>query len=172
MATNNSNITFKGNKLSVLGKSLAVGDKCPDFKLTGADLSDVTLSQFAGKTLVLSVVPSLDTPVCAEQTKRFNTEATSFSDNVVILTISMDLPFAQSRWCGLEGVKNVRAVSDYKYHTFGKQTGTYIEDNGLLARAVFLVDTAGTIQHVEYVDDITHHPDYNAIVARVKELNR
>ena len=114
MAADNQNITFKGNKLTVLGKSLRVGDMLPDFKLTGGDLGDVTKSQFLGRNLILSIVPSLDTPVCAEQTKRFNEEVEKFGDKATILTVSMDLPFAQARWCGLEGVTRLKTASDYK----------------------------------------------------------
>jgi len=170
MNTSNQNITFKGNKVSVTGRELHEGDALPEFKLTGVDMSDVTNATFSGKVLVLSVVPSLDTPVCAIQTKRFNQEAGSLSDDVVILTVSVDLPFAQKRWCGAEGVDNVMTASDYKYRSFGENFGTYINELGLLCRAVFVVDQHDKLAYVEYVQEVTSEPDYSAALATVKNL--
>jgi len=168
MGTSNQTITFKGDGVTVVGKCIAVGEQAPDFTLTGNDLSDVTLSNFEGKVLVISSVPSLDTPVCQAQTKRFNEEVTKLNDSVVVLTVSVDLPFAQKRFCGAEGIENVQTASDYKHRTFGENYGTYIQELGLLARAVFVVGKDGTVAYVDYVSEITEEPDYEAAIEQVK----
>lgn len=171
MNKTNKNITFKNNKLTVLGHEIKEGEKAPYFKLTGVEMQDVTLEQFKDKVLIISVVPSLDTPTCAVQTKRFNKEAAALSDKVAILTVSMDLPFAQKRWCGLEEVENLTTASDYKGRSFGQAYGTLIEELGVLTRAVFIVDRQGTIRHVEYVASISDEPDYVAALECVKSLS-
>lgn len=170
MALTNDNITFLGNRLNIIGSPLEAGRPCPDFKLTGTDFGDVNLSHFKGKVLIVSVTPSLDTPLCSEQTARFNHEVESFAGKAAVLAVSMDLPFAQSRWCGANEAKHVKAASDYKYQKFGRDTGTYIKDSGLLTRAVFVVDPAGIVRHVEYVDDTSNPPDFSAAINKAREF--
>lgn len=169
MNKSNKNITFKGNQLTILGNEIKEGQSAPDFRLVGKDMADVTLDNFKGKVLILSVVPSLDTPTCSIQTKRFDQEATSLSKDTVILTVSMDLPFAQARWCGAQEVENVVTASDYKYRSFGETYGTLIKEMGLLTRAVFVVGKDGKIKHVDYVPSISDEPDYTAALQKAKE---
>lgn len=163
MNTTNTNLTFQGNPLKVVGKALSIGAKCPAFTLTGTDMKDVTEANIAGKTAIIVVVPSLDTPVCSIEVKKFNTEAGSLK-NTVVLTVSEDLPFAQKRWCGAEGVLNVLVASDYKYRTFGEKFGAWLPDVGLLARSVFVVDSTGVVRHVEYVTELSAEPNYGAAI--------
>lgn len=164
-------ITFKGtDTLHLEGSELKVGDRLPSFKLVGTDMQDLTNSSFAGKKLVVSIVPSLDTPVCSVETKRFNEMATNLADDVAILTASMDLPFAQKRWCGAEGVERVVVGSDYKYHSFGTAFGALIKEWGLLSRAVFVADKEGKVKYVEYVPEVSAEPDYDKVLAAVKSL--
>ena len=162
--TSNQKITWKGKPLTVLGRELHVGEKAPALRLVGNELQDITSDQFKGKRLVISVVPSLDTSTCATQTKKFNQEADKYAADVVILTVSEDLAFAQARWCGAEGVKNVITASNYKYRNFGEDFGVYIQDLGLLTRAVFVIDPRNTITHVEYVENLSAEPDYAAVM--------
>lgn len=169
MAKSNEGITMKGNPIKVLGPVLEAGAKIPDVVLTGPDLADVPLSKFAGKKLVVVSVPSLDTPTCSIETKRFNKEATSMSD-VVVVVVSRDLPFAQKRWCGAEGVESLVVLSDYKHRSFAQAFGVDWVDPGLLARAVFVVDKTGTVQLADYVDEIADEPNYESILAAVKSL--
>jgi thiol peroxidase len=131
-------------------------------------LSDVTNAAFAGKVLVVVSIPSIDTPVCATETKKFNQEASALSDDVVIAIVSRDLPFAFKRWCGAEGVSKVVTLSDFKHRSFGKQFGVELPDLGLLARAVFVADKSGKIVHVDYVSEVADEPDYTAVHAAVK----
>ncbi|MEY4701547.1 MAG: hypothetical protein RL326_1734 [Pseudomonadota bacterium] len=168
MAKNNEKITMKGNPLKVEGRCLEEGAQLPAFTLTGADLSDVTSAAFAGKVLVVVSIPSIDTPVCAIETKKFNQEASSLSDDVVIAIVSRDLPFAFKRWCGAEGVSKVVTLSDFKHRSFGKQFGVELPDLGLLARAVFVADKSGKIVHVDYVSEVADEPDYGAALKAVK----
>lgn len=160
--------TFKGNPLTLVGAELKVGDRAPHFKLVGNDLSDVESATFHGKVRVLSVAPSLDTPVCATQTRRFNKEAVDLSDDVAILSVSLDLPFALSRFCGAEGIERVLTASDYKYRSFGEAYGVYIRELGLLARAVFVIDRDDKVVHAEYVREVTSEPDYAAALEAVR----
>lgn len=162
-------ITFKGNTMNLKGKPPAEGAACPAFKLTGNDLSDLNSSDYRGKVLVLSVVPSVDTGVCATQTRTFNKEAAGLSRDVVILTVSLDLPFAQKRFCAAEGIDQVVMGSDYKYHEFAEKFGLLINELGLLARAVIVVDKNGTIIHSQVVPEMTHEPDYKAALDAVKK---
>lgn len=171
MNKSNQNIKFLGNSVTVRGCELKEGAKLPEFKLVGQDLKDIVNSNFAGKVLVISVVPSLDTPTCSLQTKRFNQEAEKLGGGVAILTVSRDLPFAQARWCGAEGVKSVVTASDYKYRTFGETFGVELPDMGLLARAVFVVGTDGKIEYLEYVPNISEEPEYEPILTKIKELS-
>ncbi len=168
-------ITFQGNPLTLLGTELKVGDSAPDATLCkrselANDLSPVQLSSYKGKVCVISVVPSLDTPVCDMQTRKFNEAAGNLGDNVVVLTMSMDLPFAQARWCGAAGVDKVTTLSDHRDAAFGKAFGALIKELRLLARAVFVVDSAGTIQYIQLVKEVTEEPDYNAALEAVKKL--
>ncbi|MHC4843786.1 MAG: thiol peroxidase [Planctomycetota bacterium] len=163
-------ITMKGDPLTLLGPELNAGDTAPDFKAAANDLSEVSLSNFKGKTCVITAVPSLDTPVCDVMTRRFSEEATDLGDDVVVLAVSMDLPFAQSRWCGAAGVENVHTVSDYNGASFGQSYGVLIKGLNLLARAVFVVDKEGIIRYVEIVNELTNEPDYNAALDAVKGL--
>ena len=170
MNKSNKNISFKGNKLTILGTEIKEGDKAPAFTLVGTEMNDVTLDSFKGKALILSVVPSLDTPTCAIQTKRFNKEAASLSKDVAILTVSLDLPFAQKRWCGAEEVENLTTASDYKYRSFGEAYGAYIKEMGLLARAVFVIGKDSKVNYVEYVANLSDEPDYAGALKAVKQL--
>lgn len=160
--------TFKGGPLTLLGPEIKVGDPAPDFKLVGNDLADINSASLGGKVLVLSVAPSIDTPVCAAQTRTFNERAAGLSDDVVILSISLDLPFALGRFCGAEGIERVRTASDYKYRSFGEAYGVYIRELGLLARAVFVVGRDGKVVHAQYVPEVTNEPDYAAVLDAVK----
>ncbi len=155
-------ITFQGNPLTLLGSAVKVGDKAPDFHVLDNGLSPVSLASYLGKVIIISSVPSLDTPVCDLETRRFNDEAAKLGKDVVVLTVSMDLPFAQSRWCGAAGVSNVITLSDHKDASFGQAYGVLIKELRLLARAVFVVDRTGSIRYVELVKEITHEPDYDA----------
>jgi len=168
MTERNGEITFKGNPLTLIGPKLKVGSEAPHFTLTANDLSDLRCDAYHGKIVVLSVVPSLDTPVCAVQTRTFNQQATRLAKDVVVLTVSMDLPFAQKRFCGAEGIDRVVTASDYKYRTFGEAFGVLIKELGLLARAVFVLDRQGKVVHVEYVPEVTQEPDYEKALAAVK----
>lgn len=168
MTERNGEITFKGNPLTLIGPKLKVGSEAPHFTLTANDLSDLRCDAYRGKIVVLSVVPSLDTPVCAVQTRTFNQQATRLEKDVVVLTVSMDLPFAQKRFCGAEGIDRVVTASDYKYRTFGEAFGVLIKELGLLARAVFVLDRRGKVVYAEYVPEVTHEPDYEKALAAVK----
>jgi thiol peroxidase len=161
-------ITFKGNPMTLIGPELTVGSNLPEFKLTAQDLSDLTRDSFAGKTLVVSVVPSLDTPVCATQTKKFYEQAAGHSDQVALLTVSLDLPFAAKRFCAAEGVESAITGSDFKYQSFGEAFGVKIKELGLFARAVFVADPHGKVTHAEYVAEATNEPNYDAAMAAVK----
>ena len=163
-------ITFQGNPLTLLGSTINVGDAAPDVVLLGNDLSPVQLSAYKGKVCVISVVPSLDTPVCDIQTRKFNEEAGSLGENVAILTMSMDLPFAQARWCGAAGVDKVATLSDHRDAAFGEAFGLLIKELRLLARAVLVVDQEGIIQYIQLVKEVTEEPDYSAVLEAVKKL--
>ena len=170
MVQRTGKITFQGNSLTLIGPEVKVGDSAPDVTLLSNDMSPVELSTYRGKICVISVVPSLDTPVCDMQTRKFNEEAGNLGDNVVILTVSMDLPFAQSRWCGAAGVEKVVTLSDHRDANFGEAFGVLIKELRLLARAVFVVDKDGTVQYIQLVKEVTEEPDYNAVIEAVKKL--
>ena len=163
-------VTMKGNPITLIGPELKVGDRAPDFVAIDNDLSQVSLESFRGKVCIVSSVPSLDTPVCDMETRRFNSEASRLGDDVVVLTISMDLPFAQKRWCGAAGVDQVVTLSDHRDGAFGEAYGVLIKDLRLLARAVFVLDKEGTIRYLELVKEIASEPDYEAVLAAVAEL--
>jgi thioredoxin-dependent peroxiredoxin len=165
-----ASVTFKGNPVTLLGNEVKVGDQAPDFKVLANDLSEVTLQDSKGQVRLISVVPSLDTGVCDAQTRRFNEEAANL-DNVKILTVSVDLPFAQKRWCGAAGIDNVQTLSDHRELSFGEAFGVAIKELRLLARAVFVVDSNDKVTYVEYVSEATDHPDYEAAVEAAKQAN-
>jgi thiol peroxidase len=163
-------VTMKGNPVTLIGPELKVGDKAPDFIVVDNDLSQVNLESFRGKVCIISAVPSLDTPVCDMETRRFNSEASRLGSDVVVLTISMDLPFAQKRWCGAAGVDRVVTLSDHRDGSFGRAYGVLIKDLRLLARAVFVIDKEGRITYLELVKEIASEPDYEGVLAAVAEL--
>lgn len=165
-----ANITFKNNPVTLLGKEVKVGDKAPNFSVLANDLSPVTLEDSAGKVRLISSVPSLDTGVCDQQTRKFNEAAAELGENVVVLTLSVDLPFAQKRWCAAAGIENVQTLSDHRDLSFGQAYGVAIEELRLLARAIFVVDAQDNVTYVEYVSEATTHPDYEAAIAAVKAL--
>ncbi|CCH48090.1 thiol peroxidase [Pseudodesulfovibrio piezophilus] len=170
MSERNGVATFQGDPLTLIGPEIKVGDTAPDFVLAGNDMSSASLADFAGKVLIIASVPSLDTPVCDMETRRFNTEAAALGDDVTILTVSMDLPFAQARWCGAAGVDAVKTLSDHKDASFGEGWGTLVKELRLLTRAVFVVDKEGKVAYVEYLPEITDEPDYGAALDAAKAL--
>jgi len=163
-------ITFKGNPMTLAGSALAVGSAAPAFELHYADagIKKLSLEELKGKPTIISVVPSLDTPTCAIQTKRFNQDLGSMGDKVNAVTVSRDLPFAQARFCGAEDVKLMRTASDYQTHKFGADYGLTIEELKLLTRAVFVLDSKGTIVYKEIVPEVTQEPDYDKALAALK----
>ncbi|AWB44157.1 thiol peroxidase [Paenibacillus sp. CAA11] len=162
--------TFKGNPITLIGPELKVGDTAPDFTLSKNLLEEATLQDYAGKIKLISVVPSLDTGVCDAQTRRFNQEADNLGDKVVILTVSADLPFAQARWCGAAGIDRVITLSDYKTNSFGEAYGVLIKEFRIDHRAIFVLDADNKIRYVEYLKEMSEHPDYDKALAAVKEL--
>ncbi len=162
-------VTLKGNPFTLVGQELKPGDRAPDFEVVGKDLKPVKLSDTQGKVRIFSVVPSLDTPVCDVMTRRFNKEAADL-EGVQIYTISMDLPFAQSRWCAASGVDNIIMLSDHRDGSFGRNYGTLIKELRLEARAIVVVDEDGVVQHVEYVKEVANQPDYDAALEAVRKL--
>jgi len=163
-------VTLKGNPVTLAGKALKVGDSAPDFKLQNTGLEEISLANSSGKTRLIATVPSLDTGVCHAETKRFSDEAGALS-NAEVIVISMDLPFGIKRWCGAEGVANISTLSAHRCTKFGEDYGVLIKGGGLdrcLARAIFVVDPSGKLKHVEYVSEITQHPNYDAALAAAK----
>ena len=163
-------VTFMGNPLTLLGPALKAGDKAPNFNVLDNTLNPVQLSSYKGKVCILSSVPSLDTPVCDLETRRFNQEAATLGSDVAVLTLSMDLPFAQKRWCGAAGVDKVTTLSDHRDASFGTAYGTLIKELRLLARCVFVVDRDGIIRYIQLVKEIAQEPDYAAVLDAVKKL--
>lgn len=163
-------VTFLSNPLTLVGKELKPGDQAPDATLVKQDLSTVNLSDYFGKVLLISVVPSLDTGVCSAQTKRFNEEASRLPDAVRVLTVSMDLPFAQKRFCGAENIDKIEVLSDHREASFGQAYGTLVKELRIESRAVFVIDPQGVIRYVEYVPEITNHPNYDAALQAVRAL--
>lgn len=172
MAETKNSITFKGNPLALTGNLPRVGGQTPDFAVLGNDLSSVKLSDFKGKRLVICSVPSLDTPVCDTEVRKFNERATSLGDDVAVLVVSMDLPFAQKRWCGAAGVKSVQTLSDHRDASFGNAYGVLIKDLRLLARAVFVVDKDGRIRYIQLVKELSNEPDYEAALKALRETQK
>ncbi len=163
-------VTMHGNPLNLIGNIPEIGQKAPDFTVFDNTLALKHFSDYYGKTLVISAVPSLDTPVCDMETRKFNEMAANLGDNVQVLTISMDLPFAQARWCGAAGIERVQTLSDYAQASFGENYGILIENLRLLARAVFIIDKNGILQYVQLVPEVSQEPDYDAVLNAVKQL--
>jgi len=163
-------VTFKGNPKTVIGPKLKVGEKAPDFELLNNDLAEVRLKNSAGKIRLISVVPSLDTGICDAQTRRFNEEAAKFGSDVVVLTVSVDLPFAQKRWCGAAGIDRVETLSDHLDMNFGDAYGTHIKELRLEQRSIFIVDKNDVIRYVQYVPEVAQHADYDEALAALKSI--
>ncbi|HEY5764519.1 MAG TPA: thiol peroxidase [Candidatus Deferrimicrobiaceae bacterium] len=163
-------VTSKGKPVTLLGPEIRVGDPAPDFTVVDTSLSPVTLGDFRGKVKVISSVTSLDTAVCDVETRRFNQEAASLGENVVVLTISLDLPFAQRRWCAAAGVDRVKVLSDYQDRSFAAAYGVLIRESKLLSRSIFVVDGKDVVRYVQHVPEIGQEPDYGAVLAAVKGL--
>ncbi len=163
-------VKMKGNPITLIGPELKKGDQAPDFRCVENLGSEISLESFGNDVKVFNVVVSVDTPVCDVQIRRFNEEAAELSDSVQIITVSMDLPFAQSRYCATAGVERVGTASDYQYASFGESYGVLIKENRLLARAIFVVGRNNVIEHVEYVEDIVNEPDYDAALEVIKSI--
>lgn len=165
-------ITFKGQPLTLMGHTIKVGEQAPDVEVTDNNLTPVKLSSFRGKICIVSSVPSLDTPVCDIETRHFNEAATKLGNDVAILTISMDLPFAQKRWCGASHSHAVTTLSDHRDASFGRSWGVLIKEWRLLSRAIFVTDKHGVIRYIQFVKEITEQPDFDAILKEVEKLRK
>ena len=163
-------VTFQGMPLTLVGEGLSAGDKAPEFNLLDNALSPVRLSDFKGRVCLLLTVPSLDTPVCDMETRRFNQEASQLGADIAVLAVSMDLPFAQKRWCGAAGIEQVQTLSDHRDASFGQSYGVLVKELRLLARAVFVVDQEGVIRYEQIVGEIVNEPDYDAALSEAKKL--
>jgi thioredoxin-dependent peroxiredoxin len=164
-------VTFKGNPLTLAGEAVTVGQQAPDFTLhyfEAGSMKTIKPADLKGKPTILSVVPSLDTPVCATQTKKFNEQLGSYGDRINAITVSLDLPFAQNRFCGGENIKNIRCASDYQDRTFGKNWGMLIDELKILARGTFVLDKDGKVVHAQQVKEVTEEPDYDAALKALK----
>jgi len=180
-AVNNTNIvtkerngivTMQGKPITLIGPEIKIGQKAPDFIVQGADLSDVKLSDFKGKVKLVCSVPSVDTPVCDAEIHRFNQEASKSVAGTVIIFISMDMPFAQKRFCAAAGINNAKTFSDHRYADFGEAYGVLIKDVRLLSRAIFIIDKDDIVRYVEYVKDVSLPPDYAAALKAFKEITQ
>ncbi len=169
MEEHKSAATFKNQPLTLIGHTIHVGEAAPDFEAVDNSMNTVKFSKWKGKTCVICSVPSIDTPVCDMEVKRFNEAADHFGKGLAVLTVSMDLPFAQQRWCGAAGVHSVVTLSDYREANFGRAYGVLIKEWHLLSRAVFIVDREGIVRYTEYVKEVSNHPDYQAVL---EELGR
>ncbi|MFN4033103.1 MAG: thiol peroxidase [Fimbriimonadales bacterium] len=163
-------VTFQGQPLTLVGNALKPGEPAPDATVVKQDLTPVNIHDYKGHVLLISVVPSLDTSVCSAQTKRFNEEASKLPDSVKLVTVSMDLPFAQKRFCGAEGIDKIEVLSDHREGAFGQAYGTLVKELRILCRAVFVVDAQGVVRYAEYVPEITNHPNYDAALQAVRQL--
>ena len=170
MSYQNRTVALKGNKQILTGNVVKEGNAAPDFKAVELDMRQFEFSKTSGKIRIISAVSSLDTPVCDRETRRFNEEAAKLGTDVEIITISMDLPFAQRRWCGAAGIDKVKVLSDYRDRSFGHAYGVLVEESKLLARAVFIVDRNGILRYLQLVDDISHEPDYQSVLQAAKTL--
>ncbi len=163
--------TMHGKPLTLIGPEIKVGDKAPDFRLLTNNLKTVSLSDYEGKIKLISVIPSLDTSVCNAQTRKLNEEMNNLSEDVVVLSVSVDLPFAQNRWCGAANVKNIVTLSDHRDTNFGISYGVLMKGDRILTRAVFVVDKENIVRYVEYVSENINHPDYEALLDGVKKYS-
>jgi thiol peroxidase len=170
MEKNNQKVTFNGNPVTLLGNEIKIDDKAIDFSVLNNGLEEVKLSDYDGKVKILSLFPSVDTGVCSKQNHTFNKEAANLSDNIVILAISNDLPFALNRFCGAEGIDKIVTLSDHKNLDFATKYGFLIEELRLIARGVVVIDKNNTVKYVEYVKEIIEEPDYNAAISVAKTL--
>jgi len=170
METSKPRITFQGKPVTLVGREIQIGDHGPDFKALDNTLTPKTLDDFKGKVKILSVYPSIDTGVCSKQSHRFNKEAEALSDDIVIINISNDLPFALGRFCGAEGITNLVTLSDHKDTDFGKKYGFLIDELRLLSRGVVVLDKENKVQYVEYVSEIGNEPDYDKAIEAAKKL--
>ncbi|RVU55704.1 thiol peroxidase [Anaerosphaera multitolerans] len=164
------NVTFGGDKVTLVGEQVKVGEMAPEFKAVNLNLSEFNSKELEGKVVVYSVVPSIDTGVCSIQTKFFNEEASKLGDDVAIVTVSVDLPFAQKRFCAVEGIESAIVVSDYRDHEFGKKYGFLIDELKLLSRGIVIVDRDGKISYVEYVEEVTHEVNFDKALEELKKL--
>ena len=164
------NIKLNGEKVTLRGSEIRVGQEAPDFIVSNVELKPVTLKDTKGKRVFLTV-PSIDTPVCDLEVKRFNKEAEKYKDTTIYV-VSVDLPFAQARWCGSEDVDNVITLSDYKDRSFGENYGVYIEEVGFLARAVFVVDEDNKVVYTEYCENVSDHPNYDKVLEVLDNLSK
>lgn len=169
MAETARTVTMRGNVKTLSGQEVKVGDQAPDFRVVNNDLQPVTLADYRGKVKILLSIPSLDTGVCDQETRRFNEEAAGLGDNVVVLAVSMDLPFAQKRWCSAAGVDRVETLSDHREASFGRAYGVLMEDLRLLARAVFVVDADDRVTYVEYVPEVSSLPDFEGALSAARQ---
>lgn len=163
-------VTFKGKPMTLLGPEIRVGEKAPDFRVVDTALAPVSLGDFRGKVKVISSVPSLDTPVCDAETRRFNQEAANLPGDIVVLTVSLDLPFAQKRWCAAAGIDKVKTLSDYQDRSFAAAYGVLVKESRLLSRSIFVVDKGDTVRYVQHVKDGSQEPDYAPVIAAAKAL--
>jgi len=163
-------VTFEGNPLTLLGEAVEVGRAAPDFELLANDLSSVKLSDLKGKILIICSVPSLDTPVCDTEARKFNKEASELSDDIAVVFVSMDLPFAQGRFCDAAGLDNVKTLSDHRGASFGTAYGVLIKELRLLGRSIFVLDKEGVVRYTQLVKEIADEPDYDAVLKAAKEL--
>ena len=170
MAERKDVVKFKGNPLTLLGQEVKVGETAPDAEVLANDLTAFKLSSFKGKVCVICTVPSLDTPVCDTQTRKFNEQAVLLGDDVVVLTVSMDLPFAQKRWCGATGSDQIQTLSDHRDAAFGEAYGVIVKGLRILTRAIFVVDAEGILQYKQIVGEITSEPNYEEALEAVKNL--
>ena len=165
-------ITFRGNPATLIGSEIKVGQKAPDFTGVGTGMAPAGLKDFQDKVKVLLTVPSLDTPTCSTETQKFSQMASQLPDDVKVLVASMDLPFAQTRWCGAQGVENVATISDFRDRQIGESYGVQIKGLGLLSRAVFVIDKENTVQYAEYVPEVSEEPNYEAAQAAIEKLSK
>ena len=162
-------VTMRGNPMTLVGPEIRVGQKAPNFNVVGKAMQPATLEQFKGKVKIITTIPSIDTPVCDAETRRFNEEASKLPGGIEILSVSMDLPFAQARWCGAAGVDKVTTLSDWRSANFGTNYGALIKELHLLARAVFVVDKNDNVTYVEYVKEVANQPNYEAALDAAKK---
>ena len=163
-------VTFKGQPVTLIGPQIRIGQQAPEATALSNDLAPVTLSSYKGRVCVVCTVPSLDTPVCDLETRKFNEQAVELGNDVQILVVSMDLPFAQGRWCAAEGVDRVVTLSDHREAAFGRAFGVLIKELRLLARAVFVIDRAGVVQYVQLVRELSEEPDYQVVLEAIKKV--